>query len=282
MSPDQIFEQHSRRLVEPDLRMLFLCMDHYSTSCVISFLFDCDIQARVQMVKEVRDSLEIALTAEYLNFLKCYFPAFTVILLQLTKPQFVDNPEQLRYNVVDILSRLPQSEFLRPFVQDLLKPFLWEHANDWERCQADGDSTLRTRYKPATAAGLQLNPSTRSFKIVIECPLVVVVLFQFYSRLLQANIPQLLPLMVAAISVPGPERVPPHLETHFIELKGAQVKMKTVNEQTHPVFPLLKSITELLGQANNEVTEDNDFTHNSTAIVSPLSVPSLFLLSELD
>jgi transformation/transcription domain-associated protein len=35
----------------------------------------------------------------------------------------------------------------------------------------------------------------------------------------------LLPLMVAAISVPGPEKVPPHLKTHFIELKGAQVKV---------------------------------------------------------
>jgi len=70
-----------------------------------------------------------------------------------------------------------------------------------------------------------LNPSTRSFKIVTESPLVVMFLFQLYSRLVQTNIPHLLPLMVAAISVPGPEKVPPHLKTHFIELKGAQVKV---------------------------------------------------------
>jgi hypothetical protein len=31
--------------------------------------------------------------------------------------------------------------------------------------------------------------------------------------------------MVTAISVPGPEKVPPHLRTHFTELKGAQVKV---------------------------------------------------------
>ncbi|CAI9302286.1 unnamed protein product [Lactuca saligna] len=37
-------------------------------------------------------------------------------------------------------------------------------------------------------------------------PLVVMFLFQLYNRLVQTNIPQLLPLMVAAISVPGPEK----------------------------------------------------------------------------
>lgn len=73
---------------------------------------------------------------------------------------------------------------------------------------------------------VQLNPSTRSFKIVTESPLVVMFLFQLYSRLVQTNIPLLLPLMVSAISVPGPEKVPPSLKTHFIELKGAQVKVR--------------------------------------------------------
>ena len=72
----------------------------------------------------------------------------------------------------------------------------------------------------------QLNPSTRSFKIITESPLVVMFLFQLYSRLVQTNIPHLLPLMVAAISVPGPENVPSHLKPQFIELKGAQVKVR--------------------------------------------------------
>ncbi|CAH1449509.1 unnamed protein product [Lactuca virosa] len=42
--------------------------------------------------------------------------------------------------------------------------------------------------------------------------------------MLSLHLKQLLPLMVAAISVPGPDKVPPHLKTHFTELKGAQVK----------------------------------------------------------
>lgn len=253
---------------------------------IFLFLFLCfwlktAIPARLQMVMEVRDSLEIAHTAEYLNFLKCYFRAFSAILLQITKPQFVDNQEhKLRNIVVEILNRLPHSEVLRPFVQDLLKVAMQVLTTDNEEngliciriifdllrnfrptlenevqpfldfvCKIYQNFKLTVSHffdnmamtgedvKPmetslsdqgintTIATGSQLNPSTRSFKIVTESPLVVMFLFQLYSRLVQANIPQLLPLMVAAISVPGPERVPPHLKTHFIELKGAQVKV---------------------------------------------------------
>ncbi|KHN41897.1 Transformation/transcription domain-associated protein [Glycine soja] len=265
MSPVQNFEQHSRHLVEADL----------------------PIPARLQMVMEVRDSLEIAHTAEYLNFLKCYFRAFSAILLQITKPQFVDNQEhKLRNIVVEILNRLPHSEVLRPFVQDLLKVAMQVLTTDNEEngliciriifdllrnfrptlenevqpfldfvCKIYQNFKLTVSHffdnmamtgedvKPmetslsdqginnTTATGSLLNPSTRSFKIVTESPLVVMFLFQLYSRLVQANIPQLLPLMVAAISVPGPERVPPHLKTHFIELKGAQVKLLEEGEE---------------------------------------------------
>lgn len=235
------------------------------------------------MAMEVRDSLEITHTADYLNFLKCYFRAFSVILLEITKPQLVENPEhKLRNVVIEILNRLPHSEVLRPFVQDLLKVSMQVLTTDNEEngliciriifdLLRNFRPTLETEVQPfldfvckiyqnfrstvsyffesgpgsgedvkpmdapssdqsITASGpgggtSQLNPSTRSFKIVTESPLVVMFLFQLYSRLVQTNIPNLLPLMVAAISVPGPEKVPPHLKTQFVELKGAQVKV---------------------------------------------------------
>ncbi|GMH24561.1 hypothetical protein Nepgr_026404 [Nepenthes gracilis] len=291
MSPIQNFEQHSRHLIEPDI----------------------PIQKRLAMAMEVRDSLEIGHTAEYLNFLKCYFRAFSVILLQITKPQFTDNYEhKLRNIVVEILNRLPHSEVLRPFVQDLLKvamqvlttdneengliciriifdllrnfrptlenevqPFLdfvckiyqnfrltvshfFENGagemvpvaaaplagavagggDDMKSMDTDQLISTSTSSSSGYAVSGQLNPSTRSFKIVTESPLVVMFLFQLYSRLVQTNIPHLLPLMVSAISVPGPEKVPHHLKTQYIELKGAQVK--TVSFLTY----LLKSFAE--------------------------------------
>lgn len=255
------------------------------------------------MVMEVRDSLEIAHTSEYLNFLKCYFRAFSVILTQITTPQMTDNVEhKLRNVVVEILNRLPHSEVLRPFVQDLLKLSLQVLTHDNEdnalisiriifdllrnfRPTVESEvqpfidfvcaiyqsfpSTVKYFFEqplsnttvasnPAAAANAgtnnliggggpgaedgtalldasqasvpfvgagQLNPSTRSFKIVTESPLVVMFLFQLYSKLVQTNIPCLLPLMVSAISIPGPDKVPAHLKTQFVELKGAQVKV---------------------------------------------------------
>ncbi|CAH8274165.1 unnamed protein product [Arabidopsis lyrata] len=274
MSPIQNFEQHSRRLVEPDL----------------------PIQERLAMVVEVRDSLEITHTAEYLNFLKCYFRASSVILLQITKPQFTDNIEhKLRNIVVEILNRLPHSEVLRPFVQDLLKVAMQVLTTDNEEngliciriifdllrnfrptlenevqpfldfvCKIYQNFRLTVSHffenvkieevKPvevstpsdqslsitAPSRNGQINPSTRSFKIVTESPLVVMFLFQLYSRLVQINIPNLLPLMVAAISIPGPEKVSSHMKPQFIELKGAQVK--TVSFLTY----LLKSCAEYI------------------------------------
>ncbi|GAB2282828.1 hypothetical protein Dimus_017364 [Dionaea muscipula] len=301
MSPIQNFELHSRNLMEQDL----------------------SIQARLQMAMEVRDSLEIAHTAEYLNFLKSYFRAFSVILLQVTKPQFTDNAEhKLRNVVVEILNRLPHSEVLRPFVQDLLKVAMQVLTTDNEEngliciriifdllrnfrptlenevqpfldfvCKIYQNFRVTVGYffdsgamaappppppagvgpVPVGASGVGggdelkpmdvsdqlsgsgsisggggssgngvLNPSTRSFKVVTESPLVVMFLFQLYSRLVQTNIPHLLPLMVSAISVPGPEKVPPHLKTQFLELKGAQVK--TVSFLTY----LLKSFADYI------------------------------------
>ncbi|CAN7108366.1 unnamed protein product [Brassica rapa subsp. narinosa] len=274
MSPIQNFEQHSARLVEPDL----------------------PTQTRLEMVVEVRDSLEITHTADYSSFLKCYFKASSLILLKITKPQFVDNLDhKLRNVVLEILNRIPHSEVLRPYVQDLLKvamqvlttdneengliciriifdllrnfrpslenevqPFLdfvrkiyqnfrltvsdfleevkTEEAKPVEIASpSDQSLSLTTHFRNG-----KINPSTRSFKIVTESPLVVMFLFQLYSRLVQTNIPTLLPLMVAAISVPGPEKVPSRMKHQFVELKGAQIK--TVSFLTY----LLKSYAEYI------------------------------------
>ncbi|KAI3451444.1 hypothetical protein Pfo_008109 [Paulownia fortunei] len=299
MSPVQNFEQHSRHLIEPEL----------------------PIQTRLQMAMEVRDSLEICHTGEYLNFLKCYFRAFSAILHHITKPQFADNPEhKLRNIIIEILNRLPHSEVLRPFVQELLKvamhvlttdneengliciriifdllrnfrptletevqPFLDFVCKIYQNFRAtvsyffESGAMMAPPPAPPTTSGSmgsslsgddvkpievsdqvgpsggyvgatgQLNPSTRSFKVVTESPLVVMFLFQLYGRLVQTNIPHLLPLMVAAISVPGPEKVPPHLKTHFIELKGAQVK--TVSFLTY----LLKSFADYIKQHEESI-----------------------------
>ncbi|CAM6100600.1 unnamed protein product [Calypogeia fissa] len=271
------FDQHARKFLDPDLSM----------------------QNRLLLATEVRDSIEIVHTSEYLNFLKSYFRVFSQLLTNYTKPQGTDSYEhKLRNVVIEVLNRLPHSEVIRPFVQDLLKLSMHVLSSDNEengltclRIIFDLHKNFRPALEPevqpfldfvckiyqnfkntvsyffedsavgdAQLAGSQhnmgymgqqrspgggpllgqLNPSTRSFKVVTECPLIVMFLFQLYPRYVQTNIPLLLPLMVNAISITGPSQVPPNLKNAFAELKGAQVK--TVSFLTY----LLKSFADFI------------------------------------
>ena len=66
----------------------------------------------------------------------------------------------------------------------------------------------------------------RSFKVQTECPLIVMLLFQLYTRLIPTNVTALLPLMVKMIGLKGPEPkdVPARLRGAYGDFKGAQVK----------------------------------------------------------
>lgn len=255
------------------------------------------IEIRLRMAMEVRDSLEVTHTGEYFNFLKFYTRAFSVILYHITKPQFSQNPEnKLRNMIVEILSRLPHSEVLRPFAQEILRVALHVLTADNEdngvlcmRIIVDlvrhfklalenevqpfldfvyevyrnlslnathffeggavpsaaesvsGPETSTTSFtglenisptgmeisgRAGVSDGfLQLNPCTRSFKVVAECPVVVMFMFHLYGRLVETTIPHLVPLMIGAISIQGPERVPNHLTAHLADLKAAQAKV---------------------------------------------------------
>eukprot|EP00958_Prasinococcus_capsulatus_P028071 scaffold6247_cov416-Prasinococcus_capsulatus_cf.AAC.17 len=92
---------------------------------------------------------------------------------------------------------------------------------------------------PQHKAG-ELVLSTSSFKVVTECPLIVMFLIQLYPPFIKQNIPILLPLMVNVISISGPRNVPTAMAAHFSDLKAAQVK--TVSFLTY----LLRSFAEFL------------------------------------
>ncbi|CAI5993061.1 unnamed protein product [Closterium sp. NIES-65] len=342
MIPISDFDQHARRLIDPDQTPL----------------------QRLQLATEVRDSIEIAHTAEYGNFLRAYFHVFVAVLRQLTTPQvfrlsslhssptpfsfsplplspnppsprlfsppnphsqvldytyispspcspppphaqLADNLEHKFRNVVlEVLNRLPHSEALQPYVPELLRAALTVLATDNEdnamvalRIIFDLHKNFRPKLEhdvqpfldfvckiyqsfPATvsfffdeggggeqmrrAAGMgdgaaggaagagagagglgggpggvgggggagvavpsQLNPSTRSFRVVTECPLIVMFLFQVYPRYAGHSISVLLPLMMQCIAIVGPSphhHVPPRLKAAYADLKAAQIK----------------------------------------------------------
>ncbi|KAJ7563398.1 hypothetical protein O6H91_03G108600 [Diphasiastrum complanatum] len=285
MIPIANIEQHARKFLEPDLSM----------------------QQRYQLATEVRDSIELVHTSEYLNFLKNYFRVFSNLLTQFTKAQTTDSIEhKLRNVVIEVLNRLPHSEVIRPFVQDLLKLSMHVLACDNEdngliclRIIFDLHKNFRPALEPEVQPFLdfvckiyqnfkttvsyffddtstsdaqltgnqhntsylgpqrplggpipgQLNLSTRSFKVVTECPLIVMFLFNLYPRYVQTNIPVLLPLMVNAIAIPGPQQVAVNLKNHFADLKGAQVK--TVSFLTY----LLKSFADFIRPHEDSISK---------------------------
>eukprot|EP00899_Mesostigma_viride_P026573 jgi/Mesvir1/70/Mv13673-RA.2 len=295
MSPISDVEAHAHKLIDPAV----------------------PISAKIQVATEVRDSIELTHPSEYANFLTAYFKVVCQ-LLRSTQPVFVDNYEhRLRNVLLEILNRLPHTEFLRPYVPDLMKlsmqvleqdnednaliclriifdlhknfrpnlesdvqPFLdfvckiyrnfkatVAHFFDTERgiAASGGNNALLSNSSssldPGGPAGngatpwgsgrphapggtasppKELTPSILSFKMITECPLIVMFLFQLYPSYIQTNIPLLLPCMVETISVSGPSAVAPAAKSHFSDLKGAQVK--TVSFLTY----LLRSFAEYI------------------------------------
>ncbi|KAL6045043.1 putative transformation/transcription domain-associated protein [Balamuthia mandrillaris] len=78
---------------------------------------------------------------------------------------------------------------------------------------------IDTQKKPTT-----LIRSTQSFKVLTECPIIVVLLFQLYPRFLQTNIPKFMPLIVNTLTLTAP---PSALTVHrasYVDFIAAQVK----------------------------------------------------------
>lgn len=95
------------------------------------------------------------------------------------------------------------------------------------------------------AALTHMSPSSKSFKVLTECPLLVMFVFQLYPSLIQPNIKHLRPLMVLAIQY----EVPPHIipttpKNVFHEFVAAQVKTVSFLAYLLKQFPDLMNSEE--------------------------------------
>lgn len=80
-----------------------------------------DIEARRRATDSLKDSQELLHTKEYPKFLKVFFDPL-VAQLAGTQPQFEDTElQKLRHSVLEVLSKLPPNEVLRPYVPRLLE-----------------------------------------------------------------------------------------------------------------------------------------------------------------
>jgi transformation/transcription domain-associated protein len=209
-----------------------------------------DVKARLQRVTTFRESIEIVHTAEYENFLIHLFPVFSDALKN-GAPQFVDGDEQKIRNVLlEILNRLPNNEVLRKFVPKMcrlvmhiltidneenavicLRIIFDLHKNFSPTLESEVQSfihfftkmyknlhvTVKTAFgnaqPPAAGQPKLLTKSSESFKVLTECPLIVMLLFQLYPQYVETSINTLIPFMIQALyhqsplgAATGPQR----------------------------------------------------------------------------
>jgi transformation/transcription domain-associated protein len=140
----------------------------------------------------------------------------------------------------------------RPMLENDVQPFL----NIVQKIYSDLPATVATVFsakeapKPAGPAGgappglgldvaqpkkpTSLIRSTQSFKVLTECPIIVVLLFQLYQRYLQANIPKFMPL-VNTLGLVAPKAA---LTTHraaYVDFVAAQVKVSLSSLALDPI-----------------------------------------------
>jgi len=65
--------------------------------------------------------------------------------------------------------------------------------------------------------------SSESFKVLTECPLIVMLLFQLYPKFIKVNITQMVPFMMSALALRTPRVAYKVQRTRFRELLAAQV-----------------------------------------------------------
>ena len=228
-----------------------------------------DARARLKLVLQIRESLDITQTADVDVWLRLMFGPLTRALSE-TRPAFseADVDHRIRAALLEILNRLPLGDSLRPYSAQLcalatrqlaidneengltcirilfdchkhyhptleaeVQPFIhfftslytnWEtnvkyHFNEqfnqlYNQCMAaiaTQQSNTGTVTAPMQLPAKQLCKASESLKCASESPLVVMMLLQNYQRYVDASVPQLIPLLIKALTQSAHKEPPP-------------------------------------------------------------------------
>lgn len=242
--------------------------------------------------KELKEGIEVVHTKEFPRVLSTLLPAFTSILVATTRPNpDVNSTEHcLRHTVLEIISRMPKNDILRPHAPTLLETSMSALNKDYEEnallaskiifdlhksyrpmpqdqvqpyldfvqavyrtlptsvqrnfhmasqdlaaaaassvpkamdnpfasqesaatpSKSSGTMGAKSPHAESPSAGIPSTPtpkrpvkSTSSFRVLTECPLTVMLLFQLYPKFLKTNIPALIQLMMEALAMRPPQ-----------------------------------------------------------------------------
>ena len=131
-------------------------------------------ERRFELGKKLHSSLDILQTPTYSKFLKTFFPVFAQLLQQLPLQQPPDTPDhKLRWLIVDVLQRLPQSETVKPYINDLLRLALRVITSDNEenalKCMHIFSDVLRTHKPQDPDAAVMFLDFVKGVNITQQC-----------------------------------------------------------------------------------------------------------------
>lgn len=109
-------------------------------------------EKRFELGRTLHGQMELVSTPLYGRFLKVMFPVIVQLLQQIPQQQPGTPEHKLRRLLVEVLTRLPQNETIRPYVPDLLRLTLRVITSDNEEntliCMHIFSDVLRT-HKPS-------------------------------------------------------------------------------------------------------------------------------------
>lgn len=228
-------------------------------------------EARKEIIVRIRESVDGLNAQSAPAFIDAYFPAFKSVLTTIVKPQDFDNVlNQCRIIILEILAKILHHEAVRPRYTDLMFMVMDVLSNDNEengfaaihivfdmyrnyRKYLTSQTTMVLEFaqrlyqafprviermllrRPQIAghgSGRRIPPAKESFKILIECPLLVM----FVLQILQANAKDtaqtLLPLLIRLIDYDIPAKLMPAVQKpSFIQL--IKVQTKTISVLTY-------------------------------------------------
>ncbi|GJD05700.1 Transcription-associated protein 1 [Galdieria sulphuraria] len=234
---------------------------------------DVEPTRKLQVLTELRDSVEFSNPQVYTEFLQVFFPIFKSILEGDSTQNYEE--KKLKTVILDLLSHLPQDSCLEPYASALLKtclgllqkstddlgtpciklifglyrhfrntlfPYvrelvdflilLYQNVRNMgssyflrDSSQQSSRSPIEVSYSQVSATSQRIVKSTESFRVLVECPLLVLYLVQLYPDVAKSFLPSLVASMFDTVSLEAAEPQDSSLKPIFQDFILCQVKI---------------------------------------------------------
>ena len=169
--------------------------------------------------------LEILNRVPTTDVLKPFAPELLKLCMHLLENDDEDNAVIALRIILDLHKQYRRAPNVPGILEPEVQPFLNFVCKVYTNFKRTLDEAFAPPATPANPAQPKVRLSTESFKVVTECPLIVMFLFQLYENYAAGNVVTLLPLMVRAIGLRAPQIAKsPSTSATFVDFIAAQVK----------------------------------------------------------